>query len=334
MGRLTGRVAIITGAGRGLGRAHALYLSGQGASVVVNDFGGGVGGDEGPDTAPAREVVEEIRARGGRAVASGHDVADWQQAKDLIDLAVESFGALHVLVNNAGIIRDRTLANLEERDWDLVIRVHLKGHAAPTRHALAYWRSRSRAGEEVRASIIHTTSIAGFVGNFGQANYAAAKAALIGLSKVVALEGIKYGVRSNAVSPSARTRITLTTPGAKDRLTAPEEAGRFDFYAPENVSPLIAWLAEERCPANNQVFHIAGNRLFVVAIPQIVHILEQNGTWTLEALDQELPQRLVEPLAIEAFLRPPGLTGPPGAASGPERAGAVEERAERRSRSG
>ncbi|HLA23862.1 MAG TPA: SDR family NAD(P)-dependent oxidoreductase [bacterium] len=305
MGRLAGRVAIVTGAGRGLGRAHALFLSEQGAAVVVNDLGGGVSGDAGTEVSPAEQVVAEIRAHGGKAVASAHDVSDWGQANELIDLAVEAFGDLHVLVNNAGIIRDRTLANLEEQDWDLVIKVHLKGHAAPTRHALAYWRAQAKAGREVKASVVHTTSIAGFVGSFGQANYSVAKAGLIALSKVVALEGTKYGVRSNAVSPSARTRITLTIPGAEGRLKAPEDPGAFDFYAPENVSPLIGWLAEENCPANDQIFHIAGNRLYIVAIPQIVHVLEYDGRWTLEALDRQVPQRLVEPLTIDVFLRPP-----------------------------
>src|SRR5262249_10844196 len=155
---------------------------------------------------PAQEVAVEIRSSGGRAIASHHDVADWGQAEQMIALAVETFGELHVLVNNAGILRDRTLANMTEDEWDAVIRVHLKGHAAPTRHAVAYWRDRSKAGHEVKASVIHTTSVAAFAGNFGQANYTAAKLGIIGLSRVTALEGQRYGIRSNAVSPSARTR--------------------------------------------------------------------------------------------------------------------------------
>lgn len=300
MKRLDGRVAIVTGAGRGLGRAHALYLASQGASVVVNDRGGDVHG-EGSDKGPAAEVADEIIAGGGKAVVSTHDVADWQQAADLIAAAVKAFGDLHVLVNNAGILRDRTLANMSEADWDGVIRVHLKGHAAPTKHAMEYWRDRAKAGNRVAASVVHTTSIAAFAGNFGQANYSAAKAAMLGLSRVVALEGEKYGVRSNAVSPSARTRIALAVPGAEVERSPAASAG-FDDLDPANVSPLIGWLAEEHCPANSQVFHIYGNRLIVLSMPPIVHDLRTDGRWTAEELDRVLPQRLVVPPQLSDFL--------------------------------
>ena len=163
---LAGRVAIVTGAGRGLGRAHALALAAEGASVVVNDLGGDLQG-RGTDLTPAQEVVREIVAGGGKAAVSGHDVADWKDAASLIDTAVKNFGDLHVLVNNAGILRDRTLANMSEEEWDAVLRVHLKGHAATTRHAMAYWRDCSKAGDAVAGSIVHTTSLAGIVGNFG-----------------------------------------------------------------------------------------------------------------------------------------------------------------------
>jgi NAD(P)-dependent dehydrogenase (short-subunit alcohol dehydrogenase family) len=303
MGRLEGRVAIVTGAGRGLGRAHALHLAAEGAAVVVNDVGRSLSGD-GSDEQPAHEVVEQIEQNGGRALANFDDVADWEQAQALVEAAVTAFGGLDVLVNNAGILRDRTLANLSEDEWDAVLRVHLKGHAAPTRHAMAHWRSRAKRGEEVRASVIHTTSVAGFCGSFGQANYSAAKAAVLGLSKVVALEGEAYGVRSNAVSPSARTRFTMSMKGSEERLRPPEDASHFDFYAPENVSPLIAWLAEADCPANGQAFHCAGNRIFVVAIPAIAHLVETDGRWTAEKLDEELPERLVPAVPIDAFLDP------------------------------
>jgi NAD(P)-dependent dehydrogenase (short-subunit alcohol dehydrogenase family) len=303
LGRLDGRVAIVTGAGRGLGRAHALELAAHGASVVVNDLGGDVHG-AGSDVSPARAVAEEIVAGGGHAVASHHDVADWAQAADMVRLAVEAFGDLHVLVNNAGILRDRTLANMSEDEWDAVLRVHLKGHAAPTRHAVAYWRDRAKAGADVRASVIHTTSVAAFAGNFGQANYTAAKMAIIGLSRVAALEGERYGIRSNAVSPSARTRIGLQSPGADESLGPPREPGAFDRFDPANVSPLVAWLAEAGCPASAQIFHIDGDRVLVLRMPPIVHRATTDGRWTLEALDRALDGHLVAPPTIEEFLHP------------------------------
>ena len=301
MKRLQGRIAIVTGAGRGLGRSHALALASLGAAVVVNDLGGDVHG-LGAEASPAEEVVNEIRSSGGRAVATNHNVADWDQAGQMITLAVEAFGDLHVLVNNAGILRDRTLANMTEAEWDAVISVHLKGHAAPTHHALGYWRGRSKAGQPVRASVIHTTSVAAFAGSFGQANYTAAKLGIIGLSQVTALEGHRYGVRSNAVSPSARTRIGLETPGAGESLKAPAEHHAFDRFDPANVSPLIAWLAEAECAATGQIFHIYANRLLVVAMPPIVHDLTADGRWTLDALDRELPARYVRAPQIGDFL--------------------------------
>ena len=303
MGRLDNRVAIVTGAGRGLGRAHALYLAGQGAAVVVNDVGGTLdGGAE--DGSPADQVVAEIRSSNGSAVASRHDVADWAQAQAVVELAICEFGDLHVLVNNAGNLRDRTLANLEEEEWDAVLRVHLKGHAAMTRHALTHWRRQAKAGMAVSASAIHTTSVAGFCGNFGQANYSAAKAGIVALSRVAAIEGAAYGVRSNAVSPSARTRFTLAISGSEERLRPPEDPSEFDFYAPENVSPLVGWLAEADCPATNQVFHMAGNRIFVVEIPTIAHLLEVEGRWSPAEFERRLAPRLAEPLTVDSFLNP------------------------------
>jgi NAD(P)-dependent dehydrogenase (short-subunit alcohol dehydrogenase family) len=299
--RLNGRVAIVTGAGRGLGRAHALRLAAEGAAVIVNDLGGDVHG-EGQDLTPAQQVVQEICARGGRAATSGHDVADWEQSEELIRTAVDTFGDLHILVNNAGILRDRTLANMSEAEWDAVIRVHLKGHAATTRHALAYWRERSKAGQAVRASIIHTTSIAAFAGSFGQANYTAAKMGIVGLSRVAALEGARYGVRSNAVSPSARTRIGMQTPGADQAFESPGDPSAFDRLDPANVSPLVAWLADAECQATAQVFHTYADRLIVVSMPSIVHDLRTKGRWTLEELDRQLPRLLLTPPRIEDFL--------------------------------
>lgn len=280
---LNGRVAIVTGAGRGLGRSHALALARHGARLVVNDLGGDLHG-EGRDETPAEQVAEEIRAAGGEAVVSGHDVSDWTQAAELIACAINSFGRLDILVNNAGILRDRTLANMSEAEWDAVIRVHLKGHAAPTRHAMAHWREASKAGAPVAASVIHTTSLAGLVGNFGQANYAAAKLGVIGLSRVVALEGAKYGVRSNAVSPSARTRIEASL--------KPPPADVFDVFDPDNVSPLIVWLAMADCPSTNQVFQAYGNRVEIIQPSAIAVDVKGDGQWTVAALDAALRNRL------------------------------------------
>ena len=293
MGRLDGRVAIVTGAGRGIGRAHAHLLAAEGASVVVNDLGGDLQGN-GPSQTPAQEVVSQIAAAGGCAVASNHDVSDWQQSADLIALAIRELGDLHVIVNNAGILRDRTLANMEETEWDAVIRVHLKGHAAMSRHGMAYWRQRSKSGHAPLASIVHTTSIAGFVGNFGQAAYSTAKAGIIALSQVAALEGRGYGVRSNAVSPSARTRLD---PSMQATAGAP-----FDVVDPANVSPLVAWLAEAECPATGQVFQAYGNRIKVLAMATIAEDLHVEGRWSAEEIDRELRGRLTEPHPLSYYV--------------------------------
>ena len=284
----------MTGAGRGLGRAHALHLAEQGAAVVVNDVGATLDGG-GADISPAEQVAAEIRSGGGRAAASGHDVADWRQAETMVRFAVETFGDLHVLVNNAGILRDRTLANMSEDEWDAVIRVHLKGHMAPTRHAVAYWRDRRKAGFDVKASVIMTASVAGYAGNFGQANYATAKLGVVALSRVVALEGARYGVRSNAVSPGARTRMAEQM---NTSIPVPSD-GEFDAFAPANVSPLIAWLGEAGCPASNQVFHISGGTLVVSSMPPIVHKLSLGRRWTAGDLDAELSGRLATPSSID-----------------------------------
>jgi NAD(P)-dependent dehydrogenase (short-subunit alcohol dehydrogenase family) len=299
VGRLDARVAIVTGAGRGLGRAHALHLAAQGAAVVVNDLG--VAPDGAAGISPAAEVVEEIERAGGRAVASSHDVADWNEAGALVETALRAFGKLDILVNNAGILRDRTLARMTEAEWDSVVRVHLKGHAAPTHHALAYWRERSKAGAPVAASVVHTSSIAAFAGNFGQANYAAAKLAVLALSRVVDLEGASHGVRSNVVAPSARTRLVALMRGG-EALDPPEQSGAFDEFDAANVAPLVGWLAEAACPATSQVFYIYGRRLFILGLPSIVHRLETPGRWTPEALDEQVPGCLVEPPTLGEFL--------------------------------
>lgn len=295
MGRLDGRTALVTGGGRGLGRAHALHLAAQGANVVVNDLGSGLDGS-GADATSAQIVVDIITEKGGHAVACQSDVSDWDQAGASVARAVEAFGGLDILINNAGILRDRSFANMTEGEWDSVIRVHLKGHAAPAHHAAAYWRAEAKAGRRRAASVVHTTSVAGFLGNHGQANYAAAKLAVVALSHTMAIEGRSYGMRSNAVSPAARTRIT------QDIVTPPSEPCSFDALDPANVSPLIGWLAEKDCPANAQVFHIIGDRLFVMAIPAVAARLSNRSlAWTAENLDAALAQVLVEPIPANHF---------------------------------
>lgn len=251
-GLLDGRVVIITGAGRGIGRAHALAFAAEGARVVVNDIGVGLDGSAG--TSPAQEVVEEITAAGGEAVTNGDDVADWSGAKNLIDTAVNSFGRLDVLVNNAGFLRDRMLANMSEEEWDAVIRVHLKGHFAPLRHAAAYWRDEFKAGNAVDARVINTSSAAGLQGSVGQGNYAAAKAGIATLTLQAAAEMGRYGITVNAIAPAARTRMTEAV--FAETMAKPED-GAFDAMAPENVSPLVVWLGSpESREVTGKVFEV------------------------------------------------------------------------------
>ncbi|KJY24194.1 SDR family oxidoreductase, partial [Streptomyces katrae] len=238
MGIADGRVVIVTGAGRGLGRAHALAFAAEGARVVVNDLGVGLDGLPGPGS-PATRVVEEIRALGGEAVAHGGDVATGEGARSLVACALDAFGRLDTLVNNAGFLRDRMLVNLGEDDWDAVMRVHLKGHFLPLRAAAAWWRAEAKAGRPVAARVVNTSSGAGLLGSVGQGNYSAAKAGILGLTLVAAAEMGRYGVQVNAVAPAARTRMTEETFAAT--MAAPA-AGAFDAMAPENVSPLVVWL--------------------------------------------------------------------------------------------
>src|SRR5438067_4829555 len=224
---LSGKVAIVTGAGRGLGRGHALALAAAGAKVVVNDLGGTLAG-EGADPTPAQQIVAEIEAAGGEAVADGENVADFAGAERLVRHALETLGRLDILVNNAGILRDRMLVNMTEDEWDAVVAVHLKGHFAPTRHAAAHWRERAKAGEDVKARVINTSSPSGVFGNVGQANYGAAKAGIAGFTLIAAQEFGRYGVTVNCIAPNARTRMTEAAFGE-----LPESQG-FDPIAPEN----------------------------------------------------------------------------------------------------
>ncbi|MCM1971433.1 SDR family oxidoreductase [Streptomyces sp. G1] len=261
MGLAEGRVVIVTGAGRGLGRAHALAFAEEGARVVVNDLGVGLDGLPGPES-PAALVVAEIRAKGGEAVAHGGDIATAEGAASLVETAVSAFGRLDTLVNNAGFLRDRMLVNLDEDDWDAVMRVHLKGHFLPLKHAAAYWRAEAKEGRQVAARVVNTSSGAGLLGSVGQGNYSAAKAGILGLTLVSAAEMGRYGVQVNAIAPAARTRMTEQT--FADTMAAPE-AGAFDAMAPENVSPLVVWLGSDASAGvTGRVFEAEGGRITVM----------------------------------------------------------------------
>src|SRR5437764_15410386 len=258
MGALDDRVAIITGAGRGIGREHALLFAREGAKVIVNDLGGDWHG-LGTDAAPAQQVAHEIEASGGEALASGEDVSDFDGARRLIEAAIERYGRLDVLVNNAGILRDRFLVNMSYDEWDGVIRVHLRGHFATLRHAAAHWRERSKAGESFDAAVINPASPVGLtLPNLGQVNYAAAKAGIAALTQVAAAELGRYGVRVNCIAPGARTRMTVQTPGLEEMMAEPEDVDAFDAMDPANVSPLVAYLASAGCTVTGEAFAVRG----------------------------------------------------------------------------
>jgi NAD(P)-dependent dehydrogenase (short-subunit alcohol dehydrogenase family) len=291
MGALDGRVAIITGGGRGLGREHALYFAQEGAKVVVNDTGSGPDG-LGDDGGPAQAVVAEIRDAGGEAIASTDDVTDWKSGERLIRRAVEAFGDLHVLVNNAGILRDRALVHMSEEDWDVVIHVHLKGHFVPLRHAAAYWREQVKAGRSVEASVINTSSTSGLYGNPGQSNYGAAKAGIGALTLIAAQELARYGIRVNAIAPAARTRLTEATPGLGEMVRVPDDDARFDEWDPANVSPVVAWLASRGCEATGRTFFVFGGAVQPMTGWTRAAGVERQERWTVEALAAELPPLL------------------------------------------
>ncbi|TWS24231.1 SDR family oxidoreductase [Tsukamurella sputi] len=258
-GIVDGRVVIVTGAGRGIGRAHALAFAAEGAAVVVNDYGVGLDGAD-ASSGPAQQVVDEIRAAGGRAVANASDVADWDGAHALVRTAIDEFGRLDVLVNNAGFLRDRMLVNMSEAEWDAVTRVHLKGHFAMLRHAAAYWRDESKAGRQPDARVINTSSGAGLLGSVGQGNYAAAKAGIAEMTIQAAAEMGRYGITVNAIAPAARTRMTEVT--FADDMAAPEDG--FDAMAPENISPLVVWLGSvDSSDVTGRVFEVEGGKVSI-----------------------------------------------------------------------
>jgi NAD(P)-dependent dehydrogenase (short-subunit alcohol dehydrogenase family) len=284
--QLDGRVAIITGAGRGIGREHALLFAAEGAQVVVNDLGGSPEGT-GSDATPADEVVSEIEAMGGRAIANHDDVTDFAGAKRLVDEAIDTFGALHVLVNNAGILRDRMLTNMSEEEWDAVITVHLKGHFAPMRHAAAYWREQAKAGSPVQGSVINTSSTSGLFGNVGQTNYGAAKMGIAALTIIGAAELGRYGARVNAIAPAARTRLTQDLGGASSQ---PVPDGEFDRMDPANISPWVAYLGTEGCPISGRCFLVYGGNVELFQPFAIVDKISKDDRWTLEELAEQGPR--------------------------------------------
>jgi NAD(P)-dependent dehydrogenase (short-subunit alcohol dehydrogenase family) len=310
MPSLQGKVAIVTGAGRGIGREHALALARAGAKVVVNDLGATLAGEP-EESSPAQEVVAEVEALGGEAVANGENVADFEGARRLVEQAVESFGRLDILVNNAGILRDRMLVNMEEAEWDAVIAVHLKGHFAPTRHAAAHWRDRSKAGEEVRARVINTSSPSGVFGNVGQTNYGAAKAGIAGFTVIAAQELVRYGVTVNCIAPNARTRMTESAFG---ELSAPEG---FDPLAPAHNSPIVVALCADAAQGiTGQVFHVYGGAVNALRPWDAGELFASEDGWEPDALLEELLARF------------PDGAAPAGMVASMQRAGGASLRAQ------
>lgn len=286
-GFVEGRVAIVTGAGQGLGRAHARALAAEGAHVVVNDVG-----------ESAVEAAEEIAAAGGSVLACPADVADWEQSRQLVQTAIERFGRLDVLVNNAGIVRDRMLVSMSEEEWDAVARVNLKGHFCPLRHAAAHWRERSKAGEQVDARIVNTSSGAGLQGSVGQGNYSAAKAGVAAMTLVAAVELARYGVTANALAPAARTPMTEEV--FAEQMKAPEEG--FDAMDPANVSPLVVWLAStESAGVTGRVFEVEGGKVGIADGWQHGPAVEKQERWDprdLGAAVAEIIDRAPDPAPV------------------------------------
>lgn len=288
MGILDGRVAAITGAGRGIGREHALLFASEGAKVVVNDLGGS-GDGTGSDASAAQAAVDEISAAGGEAVAHTEDISTWAGAESLVQAAVDSYGQLDALVNNAGILRDAFLAGMDEEQWDAVVQVHLKGHFLGMRHAAAHWKERSKAGEEVGAAIVNTASASGtYLPNAGQVNYGAAKAGIAAMALVGAQELARYGVRVNAIAPAARTRLTEDVPMIGEMMKAPEAPDALDAFNPAEVSPLVAWLISADCPVTGKLYAVQGGMIAECTNWQLGEQHTTDGSWTVDSVAEKL----------------------------------------------
>ena len=282
MGALDGRVALITGAGRGIGREHALLFAAEGAKVVVNDLGGANDGT-GTDATPAQQVVDEIKAMGGDAIANYDNVADWEGGQRMVNMAVDTFGDLDIVVNNAGILRDRVLVNMTEQEWDAVVAVHMKGHFIPTRWAAAYWREQTKAGINRPRNLVHTSSTSGLLANPGQTNYGAAKSGIATFSQICAKELVRYGVKSNSIAPAARTRLTLATPGLGDVIAEPTD-GAFDEWDPANISPLVAYLASAACHFTGETWFVQGGTVRRVKSWELSDSVKTDGRWEVADL--------------------------------------------------
>jgi NAD(P)-dependent dehydrogenase (short-subunit alcohol dehydrogenase family) len=261
---LDGKVAIVTGAGRGIGREEALLMARLGAKVVVNDLGAHFDGTGAPTATPAQDVVSEIKKMGGDAIANGDNVADFKAAKNIVDTAIKTFGKLNIVVNNAGILRDRMIFNMDEESWDSVVAVHLKGTFNMARHACEYWREEHKKGNVLNGRIINTSSDAGLIGNVGQSNYGACKAAVAVMAVIIGHEMKKYGVTANAIAPVARTRLTVdATPSTAALMGGEVPEGEFDMFSPANIAPLVAWLAsDDAAGCSGQVFRVGGRSVW------------------------------------------------------------------------
>jgi NAD(P)-dependent dehydrogenase (short-subunit alcohol dehydrogenase family) len=291
-GICAGRVVVITGAGGGIGRQHALAFAAEGAKVVVNDLGGSRDGT-GASAGPAQAVVEEIKAAGGEAVAHAEDISTWDGSRSLIQAAIDAFGGLDVLVNNAGILRDRMLTNMTEAEWDSVIKVHLKGTFGPAHHAAAYWRDRSKAGEANEARIINTSSPSGIFGNVGQSNYGAAKAGIAAFTVIAAMELSRYGVTVNAIAPTAITRMTEELGFLQQMEASAKEASKAADWSPlgpENISPLVVWLGSPQSKGiSGRVFAVAGGFISVTEGWVNGPSVNRDGKWEPGELGEVIP---------------------------------------------
>jgi NAD(P)-dependent dehydrogenase (short-subunit alcohol dehydrogenase family) len=292
---LDGKVVVITGAGRGIGREEALLMAKLGAKVVVNDLGAHFDGT-GATTGPAQEVVDEIKKNGGEAVANGDSVSDFKGAQRIIQCAVDTFGKLNVVVNNAGILRDRMIFNMSEEDWDSVVAVHLKGTFACTRHACVYWREQHKAGNLLNGRIINTASDSGLLGNPSQSNYGAAKAAIAAFSVIIDREMAKYGVTVNAIAPVARTRLTVeATPATAALMGQEAKEGEFDVFSPRNIAPLVAWLASDDAgDVHGEVFRVGGGTVWMMQGWHSTGKVQQHAVWDPEQLGKKIKAELAK----------------------------------------